>query len=316
MAHRQAAAWTTATVLDSVPVAETVRRIVLDLPARARAGAHIDVAVPGGAVRSYSVVDDGRRPDGTSLAVRLAPTSRGGSAYMHGLRAGDRVRVSPPLHSFELSTRRVPCVLLAGGIGITPMIGMARVLRARGQDYRLHYAGRTATDTPFLDELRADHGDRLRVAIGARIDVERLVGGLAPGTELYVCGPPGLLAAATAAWTAGRRPPALLRFESFGSGGTRPAEAFDVRVPRLGIHVTVPADTTAAEALERAGAEVLTDCLRGECGLCVVPVLDVDGELDHRDVFLSARQKDRDDRMALCVSRVAGGAVSVDLARR
>ncbi|MEC3981010.1 PDR/VanB family oxidoreductase [Amycolatopsis sp. H20-H5] len=325
MAHRHSAAWEQATVLESILVADTVRRIVLDVPghpARSRAGAHLDVVIPASKreiIRSYSVVDDGRRPEGVSIAVRLAPHSRGGSTFMHTLQAGDALRVSPPLRSFALTTRRVPCVLLAGGIGITPLIGMARVLRDRGQDYQLHYAGRRGSDMPFLTELRADHPDRVHIAVderGERVDIPKLVEGLAPAAELYVCGPPGMLAAAARAWAADGRPAGLLRFESFGSGGTQPAEPFDVWVPRLGIRTRVPAESTAAEALERAGAEVMTDCLRGECGLCVVPVLEVDCHLDHRDVFLSQRQKNLDTEMALCVSRATGGTVCVDLPRR
>ncbi|MBR7828880.1 2Fe-2S iron-sulfur cluster binding domain-containing protein [Actinospica sp. MGRD01-02] len=117
-------------------------------------------------------------------------------------------------------------------------------------------------------------------------------------------------------WTEQGRPAGLLRFESFGSGGSLPSLPFELRVPRLGLQTVVGPDVSAVEALERIGAEVMTDCLRGDCGLCVVPVLALDGRLDHRDVFLSRRQKSLDDAMALCVSRVAGGSVSIDLPRR
>jgi vanillate monooxygenase ferredoxin subunit len=327
MAHRHAAAWEHATLVESIPITRTVRRIVLDIPgtaveSRVLAGAHLDVAVPvpdGTVIRSYSIVDDGRHRAGISIAVRRAPNSRGGSAFMHGLRPGDRVRVSQPLQSFELTSRRIQCALLAGGIGITPLISMARVLRSRGQGYQLHYAGRTASDMPFRAELEQDHPGCVHFYagdLGQRVDVGQLVKQLDPDTELYVCGPPGLLAAVTRAWAADGRPPGLLRFESFGSGGNLDAAPFEIRVPRLGIATMVPADVTAAVALERAGGEVLTDCLRGECGLCVVPVLALDGQLDHRDVFLSQRQKNLNNAMALCVSRVAGGSVCVDLPRR
>jgi vanillate monooxygenase ferredoxin subunit len=327
MAHRHAAAWGLATVVESVPVTPTVRRIVLDIPGtgdepRALAGAHLDLAVPlpdGTMTRSYSIVDDGRHRAGISIAVRRVPDSRGGSAFMHGLRPGDSVPVSQPLQSFELTSRRIPCALLAGGIGITPLISMARVLRSRGQSYQLHYSGRSASDMPFQAELEHDHPGCVHFYagdLGQRIDVGRFVKQLDPDTELYVCGPPTLLAAVTGAWAADGRRPGRLRFESFGSGGNLAAVPFEIRVPRLGISTMVPADTTAAAALQGAGGEVLTDCLRGECGLCVVPVLALDGRLDHRDVFLSQRQKNLDNAMALCVSRVAGGSVCVDLPRR
>ena len=109
------------------------------------------------------------------------------------------------------------------------------------------------------------------------------------------------------------RPASLLRFETFGSGGSLPTVAFEIRVPRTGLRVTVLSDGSALQALERAGGEVMSDCLRGECGLCAVPILAADGPIDHRDVFLSPRQKARGEEICLCVSRLAGGTLTVDL---
>ena len=321
MAHRTAPVWERAVVRSTTRVADDVRHIVLDVPGNPRAatGAHVDVLVPGAdgvrLGRSYSVVDDGRHAGAVAVAVRLDPRSRGGSAFMHTLRSGDAITVSHPVSDFELTPNHPRTVLLAGGIGITPMVGMARELRRRGADYRLFYAGRSRSTMAFLDQLRDDHGDRLEVAVedeAGRFDVAVLLAGLAADTELYVCGPPLMLRAVQEAWQEAGRPPGLLRFETFGSGGSLPTLPFEIRVPALGIATTVPADCSALQALERAGGEFMADCLRGECGLCVVPVVAADGPIDPRGVFLSPRQKARDDQICLCVSRVAGGTLTVD----
>jgi vanillate monooxygenase ferredoxin subunit len=322
MAHRPAPSWERATVRSSTTVAESIRHILLDMPGTVTtpAGAHINVLIPTAEgtqlERSYSIVDDGRTPDALGIAVRLAPHSRGGSAFMHRLRAGNQITVSRPVQNFELTPDRPGYVLLAGGIGITPMISMARALRRRAADYQLLYAGRTRTRMAFLDQLQADHPGRIRAVIseaGEHLDCAKLVADIPDATELYVCGPPTLLVAIQREWHNAGRPPGLLRFETFGSGGNLPTLPFDIHVPRIGVRARVPADQTAVQALERAGAEVMSDCLRGECGLCVAPILAADGPIDHRDVFLSPRQKAANADICLCVSRLAGGTLTIDL---
>lgn len=322
MAHRSAPTWDRAVVRDTVLVADGIRHILLDVPGNPHAapGAHIDVLVPAAdgtrLVRSYSVVDAGRTPGVCGIAVRRDPRSRGGSAYMHALRPGDEITLSQPVQDFELTPGLPGYVLLAGGIGITPLIGMAHALKRRGADYRLVYTGRTRSAMAFVDELRADHGDRLDVVVddeSGMLDCGKLVAGLPADVELYVCGPPGMRTAVQEQWQQAGRPPGLLRFETFGSGGTLPTLPFTIRVPRTGLRVSVPADRSALQAVEAAGGEVMSDCLRGECGLCVVSILAADGPVDHRDVFLSPRQKALDEQICLCVSRLAGGTLTLDL---
>jgi vanillate O-demethylase ferredoxin subunit len=235
---------------------------------------------------------------------------------MHGLRPGDELTVSAPIQTFGLTPRQARYVLLAGGIGITPMIGMARALRSVGAEYTLLYAGRSREDMAFLPELTQDHGDRLTVRYedeDGRFDLDALFAGLTAGTELYVCGPVGMLEAAQKAWEAVGHPSHMFRFETFGSSGRLPNQAFDVVVPKLGLSVTVPPHRSALDVLAEAGCEVMSDCVRGECGLCVLPVRVTDGLLDHRDVFLSGRQKALNDQMCLCVSRLAGGSLVLEL---
>jgi ferredoxin-NADP reductase len=319
MSNRPVHQWRQAHVLDSIPVTRRVRRIVLGgAPGGTAAGSHLDFLIPlpaGPATRSYSIVDDGRHPGTISVAVQLARHSRGGSAWMHELRSGDPVTVSQPVQTFPLTPGRPHYLLLAGGIGITPLVSMARQLHEWGREFRLVYTGRNPADMPFADQLQGAYPGQVEIVLSARgrLDIDCLIRRAPQETELYVCGPLSLLHDTQQTWLAAGRAAHSLRFETFGSGGTLTTRAFMVRVPRLGIVATVAADQTAVEALEAARAEVMYDCLRGECGLCAVPVLGCDGELDHRDVFLSDRQKKAGDQLCLCVSRVAGGSVTIDL---
>jgi vanillate O-demethylase ferredoxin subunit len=215
--------------------------------------------------------------------------------------------VTQPLQNFPLTYGRPGYVLLAGGIGVTALVGMARDLKRRGADYRFVYGARSRNLLAFADELQRDHGDRLELHCddeGNSIDVQKLVAGIAPGVELYVCGPIPMLDAVKRAWAAEGRPQSSLRFESFGSSGRFAPEPFRVRIPRLGMETVVPHDGSMLEALEQCGTEVMYDCRRGECGLCAVKVLGIEGAIDHRDVFLSDDQHKVGDRMQSCVSRV------------
>lgn len=311
--------WGRATVVESVPVADDVRRIVLEpeVPGPAAPpGSHVDVRVyvdGRSDVRSYSVVGTAERGTELVLGVQLAPQSRGGSAYLHSLQPGSALQVTAPLQDFPLAYGRPQYVLLAGGIGVTALVAMAAELQRRGADYRMVHVARSRGRLAFADELQRRHGDRLQVHVDdedGRFDVSALVDGLGPDAELYLCGPIALLDAVKRAWAQSRRPPSRLRFESFGSSGRFAPEAFRVRVPRLGLETAVPADCTLLEALERCGAEVMSDCRRGECGLCTVQVLGVDGVLDHRDVFLSEAQHDEGGRMQACVSRAVSASTA------
>ena len=313
MAATSAKRWGRARVIDVCEVAQHVRRVVLEperLDVPAPPGSHIDIGVyvNGRAdVRSYSVV--GMSGYGTELVlgVQLARQSRGGSAFMHALRRGQEVSITQPLQNFPLNYGKPGYVLAAGGIGVTALVAMGKALKARGADYRFVYGARSRGLMAFLDELAAEHGDRLDLRIddeGGSLDVAELVAGVPDGGELYVCGPTPMLDAIKAAWARAGRRPADLRFETFGSSGRFAPESFTVRIPRLGLETLVPHDVSMLEALEACGADMMYDCRRGECGLCEVRVLDVDGVIDHRDVFLSDEQHRVGDRLQSCVSRV------------
>lgn len=327
MATQSTLVWGTAEVVESEPVADGVRRVVLapDRPTPARPGSHVDLRLPppehpspeeGPArtlTRSYSVVrseDGGRR---LTLTVQLSPTSRGGSRRMHALRVGDRLPVTAPLQNFPLGVGAARYVLLAGGIGLTAVLAMAEALQARGADYRLHVVGRSRAVLPYLDQLQDRHGDRLALHVDdedSGLAVDRLVEEIATDeragrSELYMCGPIGLMEAVRRCWRGAGLPPPNLRFETFGNSGSWAAQEFVVRLPQHDREVVVPAGATALEALEDAGVAVMADCRKGECGLCTARVLDVHGRVDHRDVFLDDAQKAASERLCLCVSRVA-----------
>lgn len=314
MADKQTV-WQWATVVAVATVAEDVRRIELapELPAPVRPGAHVDVDVrPGDRddVRSYSIVDASDSGDRFALSVFRSPVSRGGAAMMHALEPGARLRITQPLQDFPLRVGAPSYTLVAGGIGITAMLGMARTLRRLGAEYTLHYVGRSRTRMAYLDELAAEHGDRLVPHITeehGRMQVSELLAGVPAIAELYMCGPIRLMEEIRRLWERSDRDPTALRYETFGNSGWFSAEPFTVEIGRQGVEVEVRADESMLEALERAGADMMYDCRRGECGLCEVRILDVRGSVDHRDVFYSERQKAPNSKMCCCVSRVAGG---------
>ncbi len=306
--------WQLAVVGGSTMVADDVCEVTL-LAQRhvvAGPGSHIDVRVPDAIddVRSYSLVDFGEGGARLAIAARLSPSSTGGSRYIHGLRPGDTVEISEPRQKFPLRAHAPRYVLLAGGIGITPIRSMARTLRQLGADYSLVYVSRSRSAMPYLVELADLHRDRLVTHVSDEnnpLDVSALIAAIAsgvPGTEVYMCGPIRLMDAVRHSWKEAALPAASLRFETFGNSGAFAPEAFSVRVPRLRLEVTVPPDATLLESLELAGADVMFDCRQGECGLCTVKVLDVAGVIDHRDVFLSESQKREGARLCTCVSRV------------
>lgn len=313
--------WATGRVLATTPVAAGVQRITIQRrahPAHGRAapGSHLDVRVPigeGTDVRSYSIVESDDDGSTLTISVLKVPQSRGGSAFMHSLTPGDELQVTQPLQNFPLNTAAPRHVLLAGGIGITALAAMAAVLRRVGADYTLVYVGRSRERMAYLDQLTDLHRDRLAVHVDTEntpLDVADLVGSigahpLAGATELYMCGPIRLMDAVRRQWEAATLPPANLRYETFGSSGWYQPEEFVVTIPQRDVQATVHTDETILEALTRAGVDLMYDCRKGECGLCLLHVDQVDGTLDHRDVFLSTTQQAAGRTISTCVSRVA-----------
>ncbi len=286
-------------------------------------GAHLCIGVMVGErpdTRRYSLVGL-PRPDIYRIAVKRQAVSRGGSAYLWSLAAGARLSIADPQTLFEPDYAARETLLIAGGIGITPLVGMAEILARRGPAVRMVYAGRTLAGMPFRDELAALLGDRLSIVTSAegaceRVDFPALFAGLSPGAAAMICGPMPMIEAARRAWRDAGRPASGLRFETFGSSGHHPPTAFTVRVGETGQAVTVPAGMSMLDALAGAGVEVMSDCRRGECGLCAVDIVSADGLVDHRDVFFDEHQHAEGHKICACVSRLAGGTITIDTGLR
>lgn len=317
-------AWRTGIVRATRDLTPDVRLLEIDpgpgFPAPSP-GSHVKVTVDiaGRAdTRSYSTVgpcDDGL----CRIAVKRLPESRGGSAYMWTLREGARLSLSSPANHFPLRHGRPGYLLVAGGIGITPIYGMALALARAGAEVRMLYGARSRADMAFAAELQDRLGDRLTLVAddeGGRIDLAAAFEALHPDGEAYVCGPIGMLEGAKSAWAATGRPTERLRFETFGSSGRHATVDFSVRIPRLGKEIRVPRNQSMLEALEQAGVAMIHDCRRGECGLCALRILEADGVVDHRDVFFSDEEKAANTRLCTCVSRMASGTLVVDTADR
>jgi vanillate O-demethylase ferredoxin subunit len=233
---------------------------------------------------------------------------------MWSLQRGARIEVSSPACLLEIDWSRPSYCLVAGGIGITPIIGIAQAMMRRSADVTLHYAVRSRRDAAFLDELASLLGERLIVHAGdegGRIDLDRTFGGLAPDALAIIVGPMQLLEAARHSWAKAGRALADLRYETFGSSGLLPTQEFRVRIDRSGREIVVAENRSMLDALNEAGFEVMSDCRRGECGVCAIDVVALDGKIDHRDVFFSDHQKRANGKICPCVSR-AVGAITVN----
>ncbi|PPU77120.1 2Fe-2S iron-sulfur cluster-binding protein [Xanthomonas sp. NCPPB 1638] len=317
--------WHRARVVRIADLCEGVREIVFDPGPAARSfavGSHLDfrVELQGRAdVRSYSLVGEPRADGHYCIAVRQMPESRGGSRYMWTLQPGDAVEMSPPSNNFALDERGEHILLIAGGIGITPIVGMAQRLAARHPAFRLLYVGRSRHAMAYVDELHALLGERLQLHCDDSAGPPDLTGELArlpPNGEVYVCGPLGMLEAVREHWHVAGRPRARLHFETFGNSGRVPAQAFVVKLPGLGLEVPVAENQSMLDALNDAGVELIAECRRGECGLCAVDILDSAADIDHRDVFFSDAQRRENRKLCACVSRAVGGSVSIDTGYR
>ncbi|NMO01986.1 oxidoreductase [Gordonia sp. TBRC 11910] len=312
MAATNKEVWQFGTVVSIADVATDTRRIVLEVsnPAPAQPGSHVDIAVVIGGhrhIRSYSIVESLGNDRQLAITVFKTAHSRGGSVRMHQLTVGDRIELTQPLQNFPLRVGARRYVLVAGGIGITAVLEMARVLKQLDFDYQLVYVGRSRSAMAYLELLQQVHGCRLTIHVddeNTSLDVGVLIEGIDEDTELYVCGPIRLMDAVRCSWGNAGLPAGNLRYETFGNSGWFDAVEFIVRIPRLEVEARVGAGESMLHALEHAGVDMMSDCRKGECGLCEVKLLEVNGTVDHRDVFYSAQQRGKSRRMCCCVSRI------------
>lgn len=234
-------------------------------------GAHLDVLLPSGLMRQYSLNGDPADPRHYRIAVRAVPNGGGGSLEMHTLRPGDRVSARWPRNAFPY-VRQNAYLFIAGGIGITPILPMVRDAARRGADFQMVYTGRSRTSLPFLSELREIAGKRLRVRTDERHGLPsgaELVAELPVGAAIYCCGPPPMIAAVRAA--APTTVPLLT--ERFSPPPVTGGSPFTVTLARSGRQVDVAADETALAAIRRVEPNVMYSCQQGFCGTCRVRVL-------------------------------------------
>jgi ferredoxin-NADP reductase len=282
------------------------------------AGSHIDIHLGNGMIRQYSLCNDPADRRRYMIAVLREASGRGGSRWLHEtLHVQDFVQISFPRNNLCIDPAAARHVLIAGGIGITPLKAMTHSLARAGEDFVLHYCARSAAHAAFAGELVALAGDdRVHLHYDGsehegRLDVTALLSERAPGTHLYHCGPPTLIAACTAAtahWPSGTVhserfvPPASIQSEV-------PASEFTLEIASTGARIAVAEGCSIADALNAHGIQVPTSCVSGLCGTCKLRYLH--GEADHQDYILS--EEERTEYLTTCVSRARSPVLVLDL---
>ncbi|MDH1443262.1 PDR/VanB family oxidoreductase [Pseudomonas sp. GD03721] len=285
-------------------------------------GAHLELHLRSGHIRHYSLLNDNSERQRYVVGVGLAAGSRGGSRFIHGsLREGDVLKVVGPRNNFPLDTQAGRYCLVAGGIGITPLLAMARWAESQGRDWRLIYTARGRHRAAFYEALMALDQGRGRVRLyfndeqqGRLLDIDDLVASLAPDEHLYCCGPDPLMQAVKSATeTIAERahfewftPPATL-----AAAQLEDAEGFEVILRRSGFSVRVSEQQSILEALEEAGVEPPFSCRAGLCRSCETRV--VAGTPDHRDLVLTHEEREANDLMLICCSRAHTPTLELDL---
>ena len=283
------------------------------------AGSHIDVQLPGGVTRQYSLCNDAAEQHRYRIAVLRDPASRGGSNAMHDtVKEGDTLTISEPRNHFPL-VHAQKTLLFAGGIGVTPLLCMAQRLAAIGAEFEMHYSTRSPERTAFRQEIAGSpfaarvqfHHDDGEAA--QKLDLARVLGQPAPGTHLYVCGPTGYIdfvvnTAKGLGW-----PAEQIHLEYFGAAAqdTSGDRAFQVKVASSGATYDIPAGETVVQALGKHGIEIMVSCEQGVCGTCITRVLE--GECDHRDMYFTDEEKAKNDQFTPCCSRAKSPLLVLDL---
>lgn len=310
----------TMTVAAAEDICRGVRRFTLassSLLPPVEAGAHVTLYLPSGLRREYSICSVPRARGAWQIAVKREEAGRGGSVEVHReLLLGRQIHVGMPQNRFPLTEGDAPILLLAGGIGITPIVSMIHALRARGQGFRLLYCVRSAADIAFGDVLKPQLGEEtiihIRDEARRRADLRAMLAALPEGTRVLCCGPADMVADAEATvaslgWTQER-----FRRELFRAAEAGPADedvAFRVTLASSGELVEVGSGQAVLEALLSAGHDVDYSCEEGTCGTCATRV--IAGEPDHRDSVLTPAE--RRTHMTICCSRAFGPEIILNL---
>ena len=289
------------------------------LPAFA-AGAHIDVHVDEGLVRQYSLCNDPSETHRFLIGVLKEPSSRGGSKAMHEtIKVGDVLSISEPRNHFQLEVGARRHLLLAGGIGVTPILCMAECLAAQGADFEMHFCTRSAERTAFKERIaysrfagrvQFHHDDGPQEQ---RFDIGRRLASVQPEEHLYVCGPKGFMDAVLSAARANGWPEAQLHYEFFAADveHSESDRGFEVELAKSGRVIAVRKDQTALQALMDAGIEVESSCEQGVCGTCATRV--IGGIPDHRDLYFTQEEHAANDQFTPCCSRAKSDRLVLDL---
>ncbi|MFM0239769.1 MULTISPECIES: PDR/VanB family oxidoreductase [Paraburkholderia] len=284
------------------------------------AGSHVDVFLAGGVVRQYSLCNSPEERHRYVLAVLLDSNTRGGSKGMHALNVGDSIEIGEPRNHFALDETARHSILLAGGIGITPIKSMAHRLALLGASFEVHYCAREPDRMAYGEELKLGHPAPQmmfyfdRDAPDRQLDMRQVLGQRTPGTHLYVCGPQGFIDAVMKTSVELGWPTQNVHREYFGANpasqraGDRP---FQIRIASTGDVIDVAADITVVQALSRAGYAVPVSCEQGVCGTCLTRVLD--GIPDHRDAYLTDDERAANDQFTPCCSRSNSSLLVLDI---
>lgn len=280
-------------------------------------GAHVDIHLGDGLIRQYSLCNLPSHCGTYRLGVLLEDQSRGGSRAVHQLGVGDQVLISAPRNNFRLVETAGSSVLVAGGIGITPLLAMAHRLHAIGADFELHYCARTRTRAAFLEEL-PDAPFAARVSThfddetpDQTLSLERDLGDPAPDRHLYVCGPSGFMDYVIEGAKSRRWDPDCIHMEYFNADVDATGDSFTVIAQRSGLTIEIPADKAISEMLYEKGIVVPLSCEQGVCGTCLTPVLE--GIPDHRDLYQTEAEKATNKEMTICCSRAKSAVLVLDL---
>lgn len=280
-------------------------------------GSHLDLHLPNGLVRQYSLTNDWRERDRYVIGVGRAANSRGGSSYVHSnIRAGAQLKIGAPRNNFPLDSGATSFLFIAGGIGITPIMAMVRWCVANEKPWRLIYAARSRQRAAFYEELCALGGDRVHLHFddecGQIFDAAPPIASCTEGERVYCCGPDALMTAVkdlTADFPSG-----VVRFEWFTapqSDDLQESNSFTVRLERSAVEFEVPEQKSILEVLEENGFEIPFSCREGLCGTCVTNVCS--GEPDHRDYVLSDEERASGKMMTICCSRSKSPLLTLDL---
>jgi vanillate O-demethylase ferredoxin subunit len=284
------------------------------------AGAHIDVHPGRELVRQYSLCNSPEETHRYVIAVLLEADSRGGSAAMHALAPGDALEIGLPRNLFPLAEDAEHSILLAGGIGITPILSMAHHLSASGASFEMHYGARSAERMAFRDDLRSGRfSDRVHLyhdtgPAQPRLDMAQVLSEPSAGKHLYVCGPAGFIEVVLATAAEQGWQPANVHREYFGAAPLATHDGdrtFTVKLARTGGSVEVGATESIVKALARIGVEVPVSCEQGVCGTCLTRVLD--GTPEHRDSYLLDSEKAANEQILCCCSRAKSNELVLDI---